>query len=60
MKGIDICVICGDYVPEGQQICDKCKAETTHKIGRYRREERDYNTGKKRVRRQKRQFSEEE
>lgn len=22
---MDYCVICGDYVPEGCQICSKCK-----------------------------------
>lgn len=60
MEGIDICVICGDYVPEGQQVCDKCKEDSAQKIGKYRREERDYNTGKKRVRRSKRQYDDEE
>ena len=60
MNGIDVCIICGDYIPEGQQVCDKCMEDNTRKIGKYRAEERDYNTGKKKVRRQKRQFVDEE
>lgn len=60
MNGIDRCVICGDYIPEGQQVCDKCREDTNKKVGKYRVEERDYRTGKKKVRRQKRQFVDEE
>lgn len=60
MNGIDICVICGDYVPEGQQVCDKCRADSARKVGKYRTEERDFNTGKKKVRRTRRQMDEEE
>lgn len=28
MSEVDLCVACGDYVPEGRQICPKCEKLT--------------------------------